>query len=220
MTKRSCLVCGTPAANWCAGCKSATYCNKEHQKQVGSKGYNWYQLWLTPNPPPFRLQDWRSHKEYCQKVKAAGANTLDAILFPMNETKPRLVKIPWKLIPGDEHEPRSYQRLDKDVWFKHTDKSMRDIPFNRWGINGPGLGRMLCFIYDDNFLINGLPLNRCIVHVTGGRAGHQWRGNILALRMRDPRPYSCDGFYADVDMKEDLKPFVTYFEEYGKVMPV
>ncbi|KAN0127296.1 hypothetical protein V8E53_014900 [Lactarius tabidus] len=195
MTKRSCLVCGTPAANWCAGCKSATYCNKEHQKQ-----------------------DWRSHKEYCQKVKAAGANTFDAILFAVNETKPRLVKIPWKISRVHEDGPTLFHDLDTDIWFKHTDKSMRDIKFNRWGINGPGLGRMLCFIYDDNFSINGLPLNRCIVHVTGGGAGHQWRGNILALRMKNSQPYS--GFYADVDMKKDLKAFVTYFEEYGKVTPV
>jgi hypothetical protein len=27
-------------------------------------------------------------------------------------------------------------------------------------------------------------------------------------------------FYESVDMEEDLKPLVRYFEEYGKVMPV
>jgi hypothetical protein len=61
------------------------------------------------------LQDWRSHKEYCLKVKAAGSNTFDAILFPVNETKPRLVKVPWELIPGDEDDPGSYQRLDEHI---------------------------------------------------------------------------------------------------------
>ena len=165
--------------------------------------------------PICSLQDWRSHKEYCRKVKAAGANTFDAILFAVNETKPRLVKIPWELIPGDEDEPGSWQKLDKDIWFKHTPKSVRDINFNRLGINGPGLGRGLCLVYDENFMINGSPLNRCIVEVTGGRAGHQWCGNLLGLRMKG---HSYD-FYESVDMEEDLKPFVTYFEEYGKVMP-
>jgi hypothetical protein len=219
MTKRSCLVCGTPTVNWCAGCKSASYCNKEHQKKVGSKGCTRCQLCLTPNPPPFRLQDWRSHKEYCQKVKAAGSNIFDAILFPVNESKPRLVKIPWQLLPADEFpdDPRSYHKLDKDIWFEHPDKFVRVLNFCRLGINGPELGRGLCFLYDDNFSINGLPLNRCIVDVTGGRAGHPWCGNILALRMESLHSFD---YYANVDMKEDLKLFVTYFEEYGKVMPV
>ena len=164
----------------------------------------------------FRSQDWRLHKEYCRKVKAAGANTFDAILFATNETKPRLVKIPWELIPGDEDEPMPYQRLDDDIWFRHPKKFVRSIHFNRWGINGPELGRGLIFFYDECSFINGSSLNRCIVDVTGGRAGHQWCGNILALRMMKGHSYD---FYESVDMEEDLKPFVTYFEEYGKVMP-
>jgi hypothetical protein len=65
--------------------------------------------------------------------------------------------------------------------------------------------------------MNGSLLNRCIVNVTGGRAGHPWCGNILALRMESSHSYD---YYANVDMEEDLKLFVTYFEEYGKVMPV
>ena len=156
------------------------------------------------------------HKEYCHKVKAAGANTFDVILFAANETKPRLVKIPWKLIPGDENDPTgSYHELDTDIWFKQPETCVRNIYFNRWGINGPELGRSLCFIHDDNFMNNGSPLNRCIVNVTGGMAGHRWCGNILGLRMKGQ---SYD-FYENVDMEEDLKPFMTYFEEYGKVTP-
>ncbi|KAN0125367.1 hypothetical protein V8E53_015557 [Lactarius tabidus] len=199
MTKRSCLVCSNPAANWCAGCKSASYCDKEHQKK-----------------------DWQSHKEYCLKVKAAGANTFDAILFPANESKPRLVKIPWQLNhfdAGFDDVPMllPFHDLDTDIWFMHADKDVRSIYIDRWPINGPELGRGLCFKYDENSIINGLPLNRYIIDVTGGRAGHPWCGNILALRMESLRSYD---FYASVDMKEDLKPFVAYFEEYNKVVPV
>ena len=160
------------------------------------------------------MQDWRSHKEYCLKVKAA-TNTFDAILFAVNETKPRLVKIPWELDLGDDDDPSQYHKLDTDVWFKRPNKAVRPLYFNRWGINGSELGRGLCFMYDDNFSINGSPLNRCVVEVTGGKAGHQWCGNILALRMKD---FSYD-FYESVVMEEDLKPFVTYFDEYNKVMP-
>jgi len=194
MTTRSCLVCGTSSTKSCASCKTAYYCGGVHQKQ-----------------------DWRSHKEYCRKVKAAGSHTFDAILFATNETKPRIVKIPWTLIPGDEDDPSPYQELDRDIWFRQPDKFVRSMNFNRWGINGAELGRGLCLMYDDNSMINGSPLNRCIVDVTGGRAGHpgQWWGNVLGLRMKG-RSYD---FYESADMEEDLKPFVTYFEEYGKVMP-
>ena len=216
---RSCLVCGTPSTKSCSVCKTASYCDAEHQKKVRSKDDTQRQL-FAPNSSlsPLRfLQDWRSHKEYCSKVKAAGANTFDAILFPVNETKPRLVKIPWKLNRGDEDDPGHFHELDTDIWFKHANKEVRSIYFHRLGINGPKLGRGLCFKYDENFMMNQLPLNRCIVEVTGGKAGHQWCGNILALRMESL--YSYD-FYASVDMEEDLKLFVTYFDEYNKVKPV
>ena len=149
----------------------------------------------------------RSHKEYCRKVKAAGADTFDAILFAVNETKPRLVKIPWKLIPGNDDDPGSYQRLDPNVWFKHPNTAVRYKYFNQLGSNGPALEHYLCIMYDDNFVLNGLPLNRCIVDVTGGRAEHKWCGNVFGLRMDDN---SLD-FYKNVDMEEDLKAFVTYF---------
>jgi hypothetical protein len=166
----------------------------------------------------FRLQDWRSHKEYCRKIKAAGANTFDAILFAVNETKPRLVKIPWKLTHDtDEDDPGQYHDLDTDIWFKHTNKAVKTQYFRRWGINGAQLGRGLCLLYDDNFIMNGLPLNRCVVDVTGGSAGHKWCGNILALRLKSLNSFD---FYDNVDMQKDLKPFITYFEEYNKVKSV
>ena len=134
----------------------------------------------------------------------------------MNETKPRLVKIPWKLRRlVEDNSGTLFQDPDTDIWFKHKNKVVKSLIFYRWGINGPKLGRGL--LYDDNFMMNGLPLNRCIVDVTRGRAGHRWCGNILALRMESLE--SLD-FFENVDMQEDLKPFVTYFEEYGKVRPV
>ncbi|PPQ93092.1 hypothetical protein CVT25_003124 [Psilocybe cyanescens] len=163
-------------------------------------------------------KDWRAHKEYCLTVKAAGENTFDAILFPVDELKPRLVKIPWKLVQKEGDV--SWQKLDTDVWFKHPNKFVRSIYFDRWGINGPALGRRLCFKYDDNFMMNKLPLNRCIVNITKGQAGHKWCGNVVALRLnRSLPPYSYD-FYESGDMGEDLKPLITYFDEYAKVKPV
>jgi hypothetical protein len=63
--------------------------------------------------------------------------------------------------------------------------------------------------------MNESPLNHCVEAVTRGRAGHWWRGNVLALRMGK----SYD-FFESVDMQEDLKPLVRYLEEYGRTTPV
>ena len=134
----------------------------------------------------------------------------------MNETKPRLIKIPWKMAPGDE-----FHDLDTAIWFKYPMSSVRRLHFDQWGIDGPELGRGLCLLYDDNFTLNGSPVNRCIMDVTGGkakcRAGHRWCGNVLGLRMRSLDSYE---FNTNVDMEEDLQPFVRYFEDYDKVVPV
>ena len=211
-TEVPCLICGIPSTISCSVCKTAYYCGDGEHENVRS--YAQCQLFV-PNsslsPSPFRLQDWQSHEEHCSKVKAAGANTFDAILFAAKETKPRLVKIPWKMGQGNR-----YHILDTDVWFKNESTSVRELFFHRLGINGPKLGRGLCLVYDDNFSMNGSFLNRCIIAATGGKAGHQWCGNVLALRMESLRSLE---FYASVDMEQDLRLFVTYLEEYGKVKP-
>jgi hypothetical protein len=80
---------------------------------------------------------------------------------------------------------------------------------HRWGINGPKLQHTLCLEYDDNFLMNESPVNRCVEAVTGGRPGLRWCGNVLALRMG-----STYDFFESVDMEEDLKPIVRFLEEY------
>ena len=66
-------------------------------------------------------------------------------------------------------------------------------------------------MYDDNFSVNESPVNQCVEAVTGRRAGHWWRGNILVLKMRK----SFD-LFESMDMQEDLKPLVRYLEEYGR----
>ncbi|KAH9480156.1 Programmed cell death protein 2 [Psilocybe cubensis] len=187
-----CIVCEAPGVQQCSSCKTARYCSKEHQKQ-----------------------DWRAHKEYCLQVKAAGDQTFTAILFPVNERRPRLVKIPFEDVI-DEEDGISWQKLQRNVWFKHPDSFVKADYFNNMGINGPDLGRTLCFFYDDNSIINRLPLNRCIVNMTGGKAGHVWCGNIFGLRSKD---HTYFNEYNDAVLEEDLEPFVAYFDQYNKVRP-
>lgn len=189
MTATNCLVCASPTTQLCSGCKSVSYCSEAHQKK-----------------------DWKAHKEYCTKIKEAD-NTFDAILFAENETYPRLIKVPWMLQPGDEYDGPMH-KLDHSIWFKRPHSAVRPQYVPRWGLLGEELEHPLCFLFDDNFEVNKSPMNLCVQAVTGGRAGHRWCGNMLALRMGD----SYD-LFESADMEEDMKPLVKYFEEYGKVIP-
>ncbi|SJL14965.1 uncharacterized protein ARMOST_18442 [Armillaria ostoyae] len=186
----TCLVCDTPTSAQCSRCKSAYYCSKAHI-----------------------AQDWPSHKAYCKRVSDAGDNTFDAILFGVNETKPRLIKIPWTYGPVDEDEVGGmWQKLEKAPWFTGKDCHPRHYYIQTFGANGPSLGYTLVFWFDDSFLINGSALNRCIQTVTGGNTAHPWSGNIFALRAMDLN----EDFYEDVVMEEDLAPLIRYFKDYSR----
>ncbi|KAK0204445.1 hypothetical protein DFS33DRAFT_1320171 [Desarmillaria ectypa] len=186
----TCLVCDTPTSTRCARCKSVHYCSKAHI-----------------------AQDWIAHKAYCKRVSAAGTNTFDAILFGVNETKPRLIKLPWSYGAVDEDEVAgSWQDLDDKLWFNSKDRFVRTMYVQRFGMNGPPLGRTLAVLYDDNSLINGSLINRCIQHVTRGNAVHPWAGNLLALRAQG----MPSDWYNDAVMEEDLAPVIQYLEDYGK----
>ncbi|KAG7446185.1 uncharacterized protein BT62DRAFT_932550 [Guyanagaster necrorhizus] len=146
------------------------------------------------------VQDWPAHKTYCKRVSDAGTNIFDAILFGVNETKPRLIKLPWY---GRWHN------LDMEPWFKGRDSFIRTYYVQTFGANGPVLHHTLAVCFDDNFMINGSQINRCIQNVTFGNAGHPWAGNILALRVEGFR----SDWYSDTVMEEDLAPLARYFED-------
>ncbi|KAK0193409.1 hypothetical protein F5146DRAFT_1030480 [Armillaria mellea] len=185
----TCLVCDSPTSAKCARCKSVYYCSKAHI-----------------------AQDWSTHKAYCKRVSAAGVNTFDAILFAVDETKPRLVKIPWSYgVDEDGSLGGSWQDLDDKLWFG-SDCSIRALYIQTFGADGPPLGRTLAVIYDDNFLINGSPINPCVQIVTQGKAVYPWAGNLLAIRAQGVPP----DWYNNIVMEEDLAPLIQYFEDYGK----
>ncbi|PBL04254.1 hypothetical protein ARMGADRAFT_1004866 [Armillaria gallica] len=185
----TCLVCDTPTSTRCSGCKSVYYCSKAHI-----------------------AQDWLTHKAYCKRVSAAGTNTFDTILFGVNETKPRLIKLPWSYAPRDIGDA-SWQKLDDKPWFDGKEHFIRTLYVQRFGcLNGPPLGRTLAVLYDDYTSINGSPINRCIQTVTRGNTVHPWAGNILALREQG----MASELYNDAVMEEDLAPLIRYFEDYGK----
>ncbi|KAG7441992.1 uncharacterized protein BT62DRAFT_936643 [Guyanagaster necrorhizus] len=182
----TCLVCDTPTNKRCARCKGAYYCSKAHI-----------------------AQDWPAHKTYCKRVSDAGTDTFDAILFGVNETKPRLIKLPWSYGPLEREFSGGWHKLDMEPWFKGKDSFVRTHYVQTFGTNGPVLRHTLAVRFDDNFMINGSQINRCIQNVTSGNAAHPWAGNILALRVEG----LGSPWYSDVVMEEDLAPLARYFED-------
>ncbi|PBK71887.1 hypothetical protein ARMSODRAFT_910761 [Armillaria solidipes] len=187
--QNTCLVCDTPVNTRCAKCTSVYYCSKAHI-----------------------AQDWPMHKAYCKRVRAA-TNTFDAILFGVDEIKPRAIKLPWSYGPQVDDDPRGWQLLEREPWLGGKDRCPYFFYVGTFGVNGPSLGRILALYYDENFLINGSPINRCIQNITKGKAAHPWAGNVLALRSKGLR--SLD-WYNDAIIEEDLAPLVRFFEDYGK----
>ena len=85
----------------------------------------------------------------------------------MNETTPRLIKVPWEL-KGIEAQ---YHKLDHDIWFKQPFSAVRPLFIHRWGINGAELPHTLCLVYDDNFSVNESPVNQYVEAVTDAKRG-------------------------------------------------
>ncbi|KAK0209841.1 hypothetical protein IW262DRAFT_1281169 [Armillaria fumosa] len=186
----TCLICDTPTSTRCSRCKSVHYCSQAHI-----------------------AQDWPSHRAYCKLINDAGTNTFDAILFGVNETKPRLIKIHWLygLVDEDEVGGR-WQKLEKEPWFTEEDCSPHCYYVPTLGANGPSLGYTLAFWFDDDFLMNGSPLNQCIQTVTGGNTMHPWSGNVFTLRVQGLN----SEFYEDAVMEENLAPLIRYFKDYNR----
>ncbi|KAF9068694.1 hypothetical protein BDP27DRAFT_1223743 [Rhodocollybia butyracea] len=211
-SKGHCRVCGTKTTLLCSRCHTACYCSREHI-----------------------VEDWRRHKAECQaistlaeaqteKPEKPGSTTevLDAILFAVNEQKPRMIKVQVDTMPGDEYD-MPWKKLRAEPWFSKTPlaadtsrigTSVRSLLVGRQWSNGPPLehGLSLCIRYDENFLINKSKNNRCIQHLTNGKALHPWAGNFYVVR--------TDGFqehnYFSANMAEDLPALKKYFETYGR----
>ncbi|KAF9453326.1 hypothetical protein P691DRAFT_649844, partial [Macrolepiota fuliginosa MF-IS2] len=71
-------------------------------------------------------------------------------------------------------------------------------------------GQYLHMIYDDEFMINGSALNRCIQQFTGGRTKHQWGGNVMAVRA----DHMCEHQFWDAKLEEDLPALMYHFLTY------
>ncbi|KZT71866.1 hypothetical protein DAEQUDRAFT_706076 [Daedalea quercina L-15889] len=194
-----CRLCGVQASLRCSRCKDEYYCCKEH---------------IT--------SDWKRHKRLCVPAEGVDARPimLDAILFPADASRPRMIKIPCEV--RRDAEPvypavAIQHHLDRGEWFDVGRKPTPFVrPFMIGGgavINLPGPGYNLDIHYDDCFSINGSPFNLCVQALTRGMAPHGWAGNIIGVRHEKPLQYSVR--YYNASMQEDLPRFVDFFMQYG-----
>jgi len=222
----ACPVCNVPATKRCSRCASVYYCSVEHQ-----------------------TKHWTDHKAECKKVQrakeeqASGGGqksltpaqknakipkdvgsmfTVDAILFPADEDRPRIVQMGFE-VKSDEDGGAGMS----DTWhlydMSYFERLLGDRMIGRSTIYHtkpggsliPG-GYTLELVYRDNYANDGSKLNRCIQNLTGGNTTHRFCGNVLALR----RPGSGEGAIPSdlvVNVEDgDLDILRNYFIGYGR----
>lgn len=189
-SSRRCVICNKPNSTHCSRCKGAAYCSKECQ-----------------------TKDWLIHKLLCADFATFNASDrpddehFRAIIFPVDEEKPKLVWLDCKWHYEGENEDGD------DMGFKYQ---FPDIPL----LVGPNVAMATASIffnpeshrelwdpivlnYDDNFLSNGATPNISILATSLSQPGHfysAWRGQVAAYGMKDN---GLDGMrYKDMDMKD------------------
>lgn len=164
-----------------------------------------------------RLQGWKEwHKKECKTLRGTEIHSVDAILFAPDELEPRMIKIPWRwhLDAGDD-PVYTFQKLLRRPW----QKNYRSMEIWTQGQLGPPLpgGRALLLYYNDDFSIDGSPLNRCVSKFTKGKAPHAWGDGIFVVRREaGARQFSSNTTDEDAVMDEDLGYVVQFLEDYGK----
>ncbi|KIK51632.1 hypothetical protein GYMLUDRAFT_181189, partial [Collybiopsis luxurians FD-317 M1] len=186
----------------CSGCHTAYYYSREHI-----------------------VEDWQRHKAECQAVSSAkigpapsrrlssDTEEADAILFAIDEEKPRMIKVQVHTMPGDEYEPWAWKKLERKPWFSERSCVRSLLVGTQWA-NGPTLshGMFLCIRYDEEFFINGSKPNKYIQRFTNGQAFHPWAGNFYVVRTDSTQEHK----YFSASIVEDLPALKNYFIQYGK----
>ncbi|KAK7023195.1 hypothetical protein R3P38DRAFT_2958206 [Favolaschia claudopus] len=207
-TQQSCAICNKLTAKKCSRCMTTFYCSEEHQKQA------WKRHKLACLPPAKALSDIVKTRSQAER-DGDSKFVVDAILLPWDSDTPRFVKVVCEMYthPDDEYSLGFQHRALLDPFLGagqfHGSVDLRTAT----GYDGPPLGYTLMLRWQDMFLNNGSPLNRCVVKITDGKAYHPWGGNLIAYRVDEPVSMvaRCKDSKA-----EDLAVLTAYLVEYGK----
>lgn len=159
-------MCNKSDSFLCNRCKSARYCSKSCQQA-----------------------DWPTHKLLCANFSTFDPSSrpsndhIQAILFPVEDKKPKIVWLHCKW--NDDDEDERYQFAEFEPFFGPDTLTGRLlIQYN------PVLKRKLsdtiCITHRETFLVDGSKANRSIASITAlepERWHHDWRGTIIAYGM-------------------------------------
>ncbi|KAG8854587.1 hypothetical protein FRB96_007457 [Tulasnella sp. 330] len=120
--------------------------------------------------------------------------SFDAVLFPVNEERPRIVRVSCHAQP-QATGPTIWTPLPQDQLGTEEITSM----IITHGIGGSALRFPLHLFYGTNSFGDGSPLNRVIQRMTAGKSTYPWAGNLLALKFSGSRRQGyTDATYNDV----------------------
>jgi hypothetical protein len=152
-----CLSCNKPGTLRCSSCSNARYCSTDCQKR-----------------------DWKQHKAVCRSFSTLPQRPtpehIRAILFPVDEEKPRFVWIQgfsnWWYDYEETYgallgNPDHYESGTIEHHFKHR----RPLLDNK----------TIKLHYNATFAIDGSPNSECIKRLNGVKQGHKWCGSFIAF---------------------------------------
>lgn len=125
----------------------------------------------------------------------ATSTTFQAVLFPYNEDRPRLVEVPCLAQP---------QSSGPTIWTPMPQGQLGGVQeitsmIITHGVGGAPLRFPLHLFYGTNSFGDGSPVNQVIARMTAGRSTYQWAGNIVALKFSGSRRQGyTDATYNDV----------------------
>lgn len=123
----------------------------------------------------------------------------------MHEDRPRLVKVTYT---RQKDQGSGVTKLpDFTPWLPCKWRDQRLITSHGMQGRGRPLGRTLQMEFNDDYMAERSPINRCVQAVTNGEA-EKWGDNILVFRRKGSNNY------ADATM-DDVEPMVAYFKDYN-----
>lgn len=148
-----CVSCNNIAIQHCAGCQNARYCSKLCQER-----------------------DWSYHKLLCKTFKdfqeRLSKQFYRAILFPVNETRPRFI---WFEIDEDGIS------LEQSDEIFGNDKHVGLMDFDCHRPLRRSLGYTVRILHNDAFLSDGSRPNMAIMKLNGVDNASAWRDSFIAF---------------------------------------
>ena len=187
-----CLSCNKLGINRCSGCSNARYCSAECQRN-----------------------DWKQHKSVCAAfstlTERPSPNHIRAILFPVDEDKPRFV---WITRYKGWFHPRE---AEFGPLLGNPDGHETGFFDMHHGLRRPLVGNKgILLEYNSTFALDGSPSCLSLKDLKGVKHARKWCGSFIAHGYYDDYDKLVDT--VDVDTN-DLGALVEYFNVRVDTIP-